>query len=62
MSVYQLKKNSLIPCGYVEINTGSYKGNESEIMNKLGRDGFLPKSISEGYYKRDNGKFTIEQI
>ena len=62
MSVYQIKKNSLIPCGYVEINTGSYKGNESEIMNHLSKNKFIQKEFSEGYYKRDNDKFTIEQI
>lgn len=62
MNVFQIKKNSLIPCGDISVNTGSYKGNESDIMNHLSRKKFLPKTFSEGYYKYDNGKFTIEQI
>ena len=62
MIVYKISKNSLLSCGNVIINTGSYKGNESEIMNHLSRNGFLPKVYKDGYYKRDNGKFMIEQI
>lgn len=62
MNVFQIKKNSLIACGDITVNTGGYKGNETEIMHHLYRKEFLPKTFSEGYYKRDNGKFTIEQI
>jgi hypothetical protein len=62
MNVFKLSKNSLIPCGSVEINTGSYPGNESAIMRFLANEKHIPKTFQEGYYKMDNGKFTISQI
>lgn len=47
--VYLVEKN--IPKHVAEVtwNTGSFKGEESTIMNTLAKNGVLPKKYSEGY-------------
>lgn len=61
VNVYQIKKNSLHFLFDFEINTASFKGYESSVMNQLASRGFLPEHCN-GYYLQTSGDFRIENI
>lgn len=59
-SVYQITKNLPVYIGTVEASSGSYKGDESCVMNYIANTGLIPAKYKEGYY-RDMAKkdFTL---
>ena len=57
--IYEIIDNEPVYVGEVEWCTCSYKGEESCIMNALGRSGVIHEEFKDGYFKRDNGQFKI---
>ena len=60
IDVYQVKKNKLNFILDFVINTQSFKGYESAVMNKLAEFGHLPKTFRDGYYLQSGGNFYID--
>ena len=59
IDVYQVKKNRLHFLFDFKINTQSFKGYESSVMNKLAEKRYIPKRCT-GYYLQTRGDFHIE--
>ena len=49
-NIYEIKKNQPELVDMVEWNTQSFKGEQSAVMNHLGRTGILPKKYADKYY------------
>lgn len=69
--IYRIKRNTPEYVGAVSWHTASTCGEESEVMQELVRLQELPHSVLKmsvsacsgaGYYKRQNGKFSIKKI
>lgn len=59
--VHGIKNNLPNYCGNFVVSTASYKGEVSEVMNHLGRNGYIDSSFADGYYK-ENDSFQIVRI
>lgn len=49
-NVYEIKNNLPKLIDMIEWSTGSFKGEQSAVMNHLGNIGVLPKKYAEKYY------------
>lgn len=69
ISIHEIVNNLPTMVGMVSVNTASYKGKVSEVMNHLvsevmnhlGRNGYIDSSFADGYYK-ENDSFQIVRI
>ena len=50
--IHELIDNAPSRIGFLKVCTASYKGEDSEVMNFLGREGIVDKSFSDGYYRQ----------
>lgn len=65
INIYRVKKNNLIRLGAISFNTGSTKGDESEIYTFLVDHKYLPIKQFEnanGYYRSQDAKENGFQI
>jgi hypothetical protein len=49
-AIYQLKNNDLVFCCNYEYNTGSCRGDKSEVFNTLLENNFIPKKYTGDKY------------
>lgn len=61
-SVHQIVNNELEYCGEFKESSGSYKGDQSAVMNHLGKTGKIDAKYAEGYYKHENGDFKLTEL
>lgn len=60
--VYEIVNNEVQDCGYFSESSGSYKGDDSAVMNHLGRNSKIDAKYAEGYFRHDNGNFKLTEL
>ena len=65
VNIYRVKKNNPVYLGTTSFNTGSTKGNESEVFTWLANNGEISKKVYNecgGYYRWHEAEKTKIQI